>query len=63
MNGYVIFTILIVAILGSGGYFCANVAGGMAHSHGRPPKKWAIWAAFWGRVPLAILALLPKRHV
>ena len=53
MNAFYIFPAIIIALAGSTGYVCAN---------GRPPKKWAIWAAFWGPVPLAILVLLPKRQ-
>jgi len=61
MNAYYIFPALIIAIATATGYLCANVARRMALSRGRPPKKWALWAAMWGPVPLTILALLPKR--
>ena len=62
MNAYYIFPAIIIAIAGSTGYLCARVASRMAVTRGRPAKKWAIWAAMWGPVPLVVLALLPNRH-
>jgi hypothetical protein len=62
MKAYDIFPAIIIVLAAGTGYLCAQVAGRMALGRGRPAKKWAIWAAMWGPVPLVVLALLPKRR-
>jgi hypothetical protein len=62
MNAYDIFPAIIIVLAAGTGYLCAHVASRMALGRGRPPKKWAIWAAMWGPIPLVVLALLPKRR-
>jgi hypothetical protein len=59
---FVIFPTIVIAIAIGTGYLCANVARRMAPTRGQPPKKWMVWAAFWGPFPLAILAQFPKRR-
>jgi hypothetical protein len=48
---FVVFPAIIIAIAVGTGYLCAIVAGRAAITRGPPPKKWTIWAAFWGRPP------------
>ena len=51
-----------VAILIVASGVCQVIAQRMAISQARSPKVWMWLAAFFGPLPLAVLAVIPARH-
>ena len=48
------------ALFVAGTFVCVFFAGRMAGARARPPILWMLAAAFFGPLPLLVLAFLPK---